>query len=117
MRNFAALKAKPRVEIFVLSPLKKYVDRSDPISGGFVDIEFSGMLPDELFNTVATDHLQRNFRAKVTDVESKINAVGNLTIMAPPNEFDLHLQVKDNRNEKLDFPKSLSGSAILTTKI
>lgn len=121
--QFRGPEGKTRVEIFMLSPLKKYVDLSGQVSIDTVDVDFSSMLRDDRFNTVATNHLQRHFLVEVADLKRSFQAVGNLTLTAPPNQLELHLQVRNNRNHRIGFSqrpiniRSFSGQNLMVSDI
>lgn len=101
--QFRGPNGQTRLEIFLLSPLKKYIDRSIPISADLVDAEFSCLLRDELFNSVASSGQQRKFLTKFAEAEKLPSLVGNLTLFVAPQSLDLSLQVKNNHNDDLGF--------------
>jgi len=91
------------MEITLWSPLKNYVARLDSISGDTVDVEFACLLRNETFDSLAGARWRSKFLAKAAVLAKLPDAVGNMTITAPPQPGEMILQVKNQSNGKLGF--------------
>jgi len=101
--QFRGPAGRTRVEITLWSPLKKYVADLDSISRDTVDIEFACLLRNETLDSLAGARWQSKFPAKAAVLAKLPDAVGNMTIMAPPQPGEVILQVKNQSNGKLGF--------------
>ncbi|MFQ5864801.1 MAG: GWxTD domain-containing protein [bacterium] len=101
--QFRGPQDQTRVEVVVLSPLRHYVNRKNPIEIETIHIEFSSMLREQNLNPIASERLQRKFPAKLAVIEDLPNAVGMMTLLAYPQEVEFALQVTNERNGKIGF--------------
>jgi hypothetical protein len=101
--QFRGTGGQTRMEITLWSPLKNYVARFDSISGDTVDVEFACLLRNETFDSLAGARRQSKFPAKAAVLAKLPDAVGNLSILAPPQAGEVTLQVKNQANGKLGF--------------
>ncbi|MDZ7362804.1 MAG: GWxTD domain-containing protein [candidate division KSB1 bacterium] len=101
--QFRGPAGQTRMEITLWSPLKNFVARLDSISGDTVNVEFACLLRNETFDSLAGARWQNKFPAKAAVLANLPDAVGNMTIIAPPQPGELNLQVKNQSNGKLGF--------------
>ncbi|MCI0694020.1 GWxTD domain-containing protein [candidate division KSB1 bacterium] len=92
-----------RLEITLLSPLKNYIKNPDTLATDTVSVEYGCLLRDQRFDSMAGARQQIYFPAKAAAVENLGYAIGHLTILAPPQQAELALQVKNLVNDKIGF--------------
>jgi len=106
LAQFRAPHGSTRMEIALLSPLKKnLVKNYSSDSNDTLNIAYRCLLQNQWFDPVGKDSMTKKFPAKLAALENFSNAVGKLTILAPSQQGDLTLQIKDERNGKLGFSR------------
>jgi GWxTD domain-containing protein len=106
LAQFRAPHGSTRMEIALLSPLKKnLVKNYSSDSNDTLKIEYRCLLQNQWFDPVGKDSTANKFPAKLAALENFPNAVGKLIVLASPQQGDLTLQIKDERNGKLGFSR------------
>jgi GWxTD domain-containing protein len=106
LAQFRAPHGSTRMEIALLSPLKKnLVKNYSSDSNDTLKIEYRCLLQNQWFDPVGKDSTANKFPAKLAALENFPNAVGKLIVLASPPQGDLTLQIKDERNGKLGFSR------------
>ncbi len=106
LAQFRGSNGSTRMEIALLSPLKKNLVKSfSSDSNDTLNVVYQGLLQDRQFAPAVKDSMSQKFPVKLATSENFPNAVGKLTVLAPPQQGDLTLQIKDERNGKLGFSR------------
>ncbi|MGI0014840.1 MAG: GWxTD domain-containing protein, partial [Nitrososphaera sp.] len=98
LAQFRGLTGSTRMEMALLSPLKKNLVKSfSSNSNDTLNIVYQGLLQGRQFAPVGKDSMAQKFPVKLAAAENFINAVGKLTVLTSPQQGDLTLQIKDER--------------------
>ena len=102
--QFRAPNGLTRLEVDFLSPLKKnLLGNLDSLSEVTLALEFSGMLRDQKFDSLAAARQSRAIPVGLAVREGLSYAAGNLSLISPPLTGELTLQVQDQLTEKIGY--------------
>jgi GWxTD domain-containing protein len=106
LAQFRAPHGSTRMEIALLAPLKKNLIKNySADSDDTLNVGYRCLLQNQWFDPAGKDSMAAQFPAKLAALENFSNAVGKMTIWASPQQGDLTLQIKDERNGKLGFSR------------
>lgn len=104
--QFRASHGKTRVEITVLAPLEKNLaNRVASTANDVIDLDFAWMLRDMNLDSLAAQHRHVEFPLQLAAIENLPNAVGYFSLVSPPQEVELSLQVQDLAAGNLGFSR------------
>ena len=106
LAQFRGAEGVTRVEATLLLPLEKNIVKS--ISRSVADtlrLTCSGLVSNKKFDGIARDDAVIQYPVKLIVNEKVSHAVGRLTFSASPQEGDVTLQIKDERNGKIGFTR------------
>ncbi len=104
--QFRAPGGKTRVEIVMLAPLEKnLVTRFDSAANDAMALDFAWMLRDMNLDSLAAQHRRVDFFLRLAAIENLPNAVGYFSLVSPPQEAELTLQVHDLTTGNLGFSR------------
>jgi len=106
LAQFRGADGMTRVEAALLSPLEKNIVKS--ISRSVAEtlrLTCSGLVSNQKLDGIASDDAVIQYPVKLIAAEKISHAVGRLTFLAPPQEGDMTLQIKDERSGKIGFTR------------
>ncbi len=110
LAQFRGPKGATRLEISLLTPLNKnLLKKFSRDSADTLQLSYRCLLRDQHFEPVAEDGMMSELQAKMAAAAKFPNAVGKLSMTAPPGENELTLQIKDVRQDKIGFTRQLLG--------
>ncbi|MEK7729039.1 MAG: GWxTD domain-containing protein [candidate division KSB1 bacterium] len=124
LAQFRAPHGATRVEIAVRAPLKKnLVEKFSRETEAVLRLEYRARLSDGKFNALQEAQARTEFSVGEAAAHDFTNAVGKLVLTASPQECDLTLQVRDEREARLGFARKgltlrdFSGAALMLSEV
>lgn len=110
LQQFRDADGLTRVEVTLFSPIQEnLLDlRNDSlVSDKHFEVEFRGLLRNSFLVPVAENIQHFQYPIKLAAKEKIGNVVGSLTFFAPPQTFELTVQVKGELSKKIGFSRQL----------
>ena len=108
IEQFSGRNGLTRLEISLLSPIKKNLVRKEfHAKSKQVSIQFRGLLRNSHFVPVAEDQTAFDFPLNLAAKENIPNIAAKLAFFAPPQPFEITMQIKDEATNRIGFVRRL----------